>query len=376
MSEVPIAHSLTHASLTSKSSLSRTAVAKRTPDVTRVWHRSNQRKKRVPTQRHSYLQQSALHPATLARYVSAVRSFRAWGRRHKLPLDDENSIDSFMAAYLNFLYFEGLGVSSGKMVVFGWLHLLALRGKSLPVLTKSKLALKGWGRIAPETVRDPIPFIVLAWMCEWMVKNGHQLLALLMAFQFDLYTRPSELLHVLARDVFPPVGRKRKLTGIASSYSLLLMPSSRGLAAKNRSSDGALSVGIGGRDFLNGVLAKLLKKVPPTGLLFGIKLSEYERIFKMCVGDLKLQALRLTPHCIRHGGPSHDIYHQHASLQQVQQRGRWLSLKSVFRYEKHGKIWVQLARLSTAQRKCCERAVASFAATLHLAVSGLPLKRV
>ena len=57
-------------------------------------------------------------------------------------------------------------------------------------------------------------------------------------------------------------------------------------------------------------------------------------------------ALRVTPHCFRHGGASHDRAVRARTLPEIQRRGMWASPNSVRRYDKHGRIglqWMQLA---------------------------------
>ena len=49
---------------------------------------------------------------------------------------------------------------------------------------------------------------------------------------------------------------------------------------------------------------------------------------------------------MRHGGPAWDRYSQFRSVAEVKSRGRWISDKSLKRYEKHSKIAQAIAKLS------------------------------
>ena len=76
-----------------------------------------------------------------------------------------------------------------------------------------------------------------------------------------------------------------------------------------------------------------------TDRLFGeLSLSAYNTAIKSASIRLGLQQLRLTPHVLRHSGPSSDCYHKTRSIVEIQQRGRWLAASSVARYKKPGRM--------------------------------------
>ena len=55
-----------------------------------------------------------------------------------------------------------------------------------------------------------------------------------------------------------------------------------------------------------------------------------------------------TPHGLRHGGASHDHAVRARHILAIQRRGRWRSFDSVRRYEKHGRLALQLRQLPRA----------------------------
>eukprot|EP00959_Pyramimonas_sp_CCMP1952_P239686 5008746-Pyramimonas_sp.AAC.1 len=59
-----------------------------------------------------------------------------------------------------------------------------------------------------------------------------------------------------------------------------------------------------------------------------------------------LEKLKITAYHMRHSGPSHDILFKRRSLASVKARGRWLSDRTVRRYEAHGRLLQQRAKVS------------------------------
>ena len=74
---------------------------------------------------------------------------------------------------------------------------------------------------------------------------------------------------------------------------------------------------------------------------------------------LGLAPLVLSPHSLRHGGPSLDVYQGALDLEGARARGRWLVLNSCKRYAKSATLLRQVAKLSLEQRRASDRFAAS-----------------
>ena len=85
--------------------------------------------------------------------------------------------------------------------------------------------------------------------------------------------------------------------------------------------------------------------------LIPISLAKYETLTRTAACELNLNALRLSPHSWRHGGPSTDFLLAYRTRSQIQPRGRWRCPASVARYEKHGKLLRQLACMTIDQKR-------------------------
>ncbi len=83
----------------------------------------------------------------------------------------------------------------------------------------------------------------------------------------------------------------------------------------------------------------------------GITLVLWE---KWCRAFVAVDKIPLTPHCLRHAGPSIDIYYHQASIQDVQWRGRWMAVESCRRYAKPAKMLRLRAALAPSQLERAE----------------------
>eukprot|EP00435_Cladocopium_sp_Y103_P021162 s1272_g5.t1 len=219
----------------------------------------------------------------------------------------------------------------------------------------SKSAKKGWGNLEPGQSRDPCPFEVACLISQDLVIQGQAQFAAAVMLSFDTYMRPGKICELVHSNIVPPT------RGISSKYSfwtLLLHPQERGEPSKVGEFNDSLVVGSGDRSWVGAVLGRLYSRHPGHGMekVFNFTLHQFENQFRACVQRLGLEKLKLTPHCLRHGGASHDYLMQHRSLPDIQQRGCWKSVDSVRRYAKHGRISRQLNLLSTDQQTRAKQA--------------------
>ncbi len=98
------------------------------------------------------------------------------------------------------------------------------------------------------------------------------------------------------------------------------------------------------------LMAFVFPSLPREGKVFPLNLVRYERMFAEALFTLGCLKHNLTPHIMRHSGPSNDRYDQLRSLGGIQKRGFWKAKTSVVRYGKHAGVLRQLSRLSTNQQ--------------------------
>ena len=118
----------------------------------------------------------------------------------------------------------------------------------------------------------------------------------------------------------------------ARRWGLTLAPSTRVATSKTGEQDDSLEIGILDRAFLQQAIALRWRQTKTGDRLYPFSLSQYERGVASAVEDLKLEALRVTPHSFRHTGSSTDVRNDSFDPAVILRRGRWASALSVKRY--------------------------------------------
>ena len=119
----------------------------------------------------------------------------------------------------------------------------------------------------------------------------------------------------------------------------MLAPEGSGRTTKTGKTDGSIDVGGNVRPYAKEVYAKevlaAVYQYAEDGPLFEpVTLGQYECSFHCEVKETELELLQLTPHTLRHGGPSTDRAAGDRSLADIKKRGQWATMDSVARYEK------------------------------------------
>ena len=104
----------------------------------------------------------------------------------------------------------------------------------------------------------------------------------------------------------------------------------------------------GGRLQLGDLLGEFAAGRRGSEPLFRFSMARWRREIKKAGGALGAADLDLSLHALRHSGPSNDIATRCRTLAQVQKRGRWKCASTLQRYEKSGRLQVQLKKLPRA----------------------------
>jgi len=326
-----------------------------------VYERPTKRTK-GPAPRPRNLVEASVAPATLRQYQSEVAEFKGWASAHGRRTKSPALCDQSLRAYFEWLMQQREAPQVGRWALFGTMLLeYPELGRGAQVFPLARTALRGWTKLFPGRVRDPCPVIV-AWLigCHFLALNTKAglFLACAVALQVDAYLRPGTLFNIRHEDLLRP---HRAAGARYQRWALVLAPSTRVARTKTGEQDDTVSVGIADRSFVQQIAGFLVATSAPGKRVFGtLNLHTYELEFKRVCSSLGLDKLRLVPHSLRHAGPSHDRFHRHLSLPEIQDRGKWNSPLSVKRYEKHATLLRQLALLSPSQARAARVAAAEF----------------
>ena len=230
-------------------------------------------------------------------------------------------------------------------------------------LPRAVKALAGWVKACPELSRDPCPWEVFAAIADhWLALGTTEaiLAAACGALQFDTYLRPAAAVNLSLEHVVLPSGRAG---GRYDKVALIVAPSDGTAPRPSKNQQFDDTVMVGSLDRSRGWLRQLVRQLVVRAkahrvqrLFDELPLSTYERLFREASRHLGLAALKVSPHTLRHGGPSLDYLNGLATLPVLKKRGGWLSDRSVARYGKEGRLLRQVSRLSPAQQRQFKRA--------------------
>ncbi|CAK0843206.1 unnamed protein product, partial [Prorocentrum cordatum] len=286
-------------------------------------------------------------------YAKAYNAFELHAVQHGLQLHrmSTNTLDEAAAQYINDeMYLKGLDVSAPRNLRCAIIFVKALPKGSLP---RCQRAIKGFLKDDPPRSEDPCPIEAAAILAfDLLGQPTVTAAAAGLAFltQYDTFARPSEILNLKKEDVIVPSAANYKQTCIIVAPQTAKGSSTPAKPAKSGEFDDTVVVGLEGLGlpFVPQLLQSLRSQAPKgSKLLAPLTLPRYEKEIKDAAVRCRLTDLNITPHSARHGGPSTAAHRKLLSLAEIKKRGRWLTSKSVARYEKTGKLLRQVAVMGT-----------------------------
>ncbi|CAK0856139.1 unnamed protein product, partial [Prorocentrum cordatum] len=313
--------------------------------------------------RAQFMRELSVAESTRRLCATALEGFESWcdevGRQTNSAKDaDENMVHWFAQ-----MFFDGMGPGTGRNGLFGWILLRGepfQDGRQLP--PRARRQLKAWERADPGQVALSYPLILIWAIALDLLNHGLVRMAACVVLQTDLYSRPLETLELPVADILrsqPAAGR-----AFAGRWAVVFAPSESGRKTKTGQTGDTVDVGVCGREWVRDIVAALKDLVQAGEHVFDFDLATYEREFRAALVRLRLQAVGGSPHWLRHSGPSNDRFEKRADLQSIQKRGRWVSFKSVTRYDKHAQLLKQLEKCEPSQIRSAMRAASSLPARL------------
>ena len=314
--------------------------------------RASRRKTVAANNPNKTLRNSSVGPGTLVKYQHHWHVFKDWCSHQVHEESSPQELDLQLSLYLEELYLAGEDLSVANYVTAAVMfHVPGC--KSMKGLPKSQQSMRGWRRLCPPRSRLPVPYEVVCLLAQEAVRQDQLELGLAMLVIFLMYLRPGELFRLRVQDIVEPVQKAGKAY---RSYSLLLHPGEIGIPSKTFQWDEMLSMDLPHLKFLGPAMKKHLRLASRKKgeKAFAVTLEQLNNFVSGHWEELGLKPLG-QPHLyrFRHGGASFEAANRLRSLESIQARGRWQTLKSLKNYEKGGRLPQLFASLSKAtQRKC------------------------
>ena len=214
-------------------------------------------------------------------------------------------------------------------------------------LPRSLRALKGWRKLCPSLSRKPWAWAVWCAMAMQLSAMGEVRMAIGVLLAVHCYLRPKELLGLRCGSLMAPTRQ-----GV-QSWTLLLFPQEKLERSKTGMSDDTIALDGTRLAFLDPIWAQLSKH-PAKEPLVPMEYPQFLALFRRASRAIGVE---LVPYLCRHSGASLDRASRLRSQEEVQKRGRWASMASVRRYEKHGRLndtWRTLTEEQQRRFELCE----------------------
>eukprot|EP00971_Amphidinium_carterae_P274794 5452987-Amphidinium_carterae.1 len=313
--------------------------------------RSAERVKRArvmqPSAMPGQLGRLSVRPATVRRYQLLWDIVRAklaqLNLNEHLVLISASSLDTVLAQVIEDMFLDGEPAHQGTalMAAVGWMVPRYSRwGQDCLPLCSQTLA--GFKRLAPPKTRLPLPMPLIELLALLMARSGRWRAALMTMLATYCYLRPGEATSLRMSQIIMPVPHHPWIT-------IVLHPVELGNPSKTQQFNEDIVLDLPEHAWMEAPLGALKAQLHPHELLGNETGRSYNALFQQVVHALHLDALGdQVPYVLRHSGASHDAVHKLRDLVSVQRRGRWLSLTSLRRYAKGGRLADQLSRVPQA----------------------------
>ena len=302
----------------------------------------------------SLLESCAVKLTTAKDYARRKNAFITFAEIPDLLSAGLAQLEMALLEFFDVLYLGGKDVGEGAKLLsaLGYFRPELRQLSRSGLLPRARLALQGWGRLAPTATRLPLPWPVLAGIVVALLVMGHPQAALASVLAADAYLRPGELLYLSTDDLSKPEPR---FSSAFHALALVLFPKERGRPSKTHQFDDSVLLDSKGREWINRLLLDLAAGRP--GLpLFDLTYKEWLSLFQAAARLLGLADWMLSLYVLRHTGPSHDYLEKFRTLDDIQRRGRWGARSSVRRYEKSAKVTARLNKVPPEIRPFLEDA--------------------
>ena len=298
----------------------------------------------------SYLELASLTPESLAQYLRSLGLLSALSDCSEMPIA---KVDDLMCRFMNQHFLVGRKPWKGEKAMASLLCFQPAVARHSSELVRSWRALKGWKKLSPSFSRHPRVWAIWCGIAVRLIRHGKWRLAVTTLVAVAAYLRVKERMRIRCGDFLPPTSQG------ANHWCLSLHPQGREEVSKT----GLMDENVTFSTPLGLWMAPLFQhfhQLPKEQMLLQGTYAEHLADFKLATSQLGVPDVQLSE--TRHSGASIDVAKKHRNIDAVAKQGRWLSVKSLRRYERAGELNRSWNKLSAAQRiyfEKCEEEIAA-----------------
>ncbi|MDR3549717.1 MAG: hypothetical protein P4M11_15835 [Candidatus Pacebacteria bacterium] len=270
------------------------------------------------------LEALSLASATRQQYQQALRHFLTSSHLTLAEIDRQRSriVDRWITDYMKREFKNGGGYTRSSQALFALIFELPHLKSKLP---HARRALKGWNNRRQQRSYPPLTWELTVVIAIRMAGLGRAAESIATLLAFDCYLRISEFTRLRRNDIAVP--NDARLGAAHTAMALRLRNTKTGpnkwVSVASPQVAAALS------DYLAS------SAITGDEFAFPFSPSRYRILLRSVCVELGIGSLGIVPHSLRHGGATRDFM-LGRTIEQIQHRGRWASMKSAGRYVQQG----------------------------------------
>ena len=303
------------------------------------------------------LARQSVRPRAQELYLTALLLLRGRLQLRVLPLWPASQWDSTLALVLQELFGEDFTLALAQRLcsalVWAMPHLGWPLRRVLPYVLSPDAARLARLAAPEQPAAHPSQGAGPHRIALNMLHRGFFDATLLVMTFFETYTGPSEAFSMLTAQVILP---SMFGLGTLQATALVIYPIEGEQLGKTGEYDHTVPLDLPRQAWLGRLLASRSRRACPCQPLFDITPDLFSKLFNQALVSESLGPLCATPYGLRHGGASRDRATRSRSLADIQRRGNWRCPTSMKRYEKSGRLGLQLQKLSVSVQQRVKQA--------------------
>ncbi|CAK0877830.1 unnamed protein product, partial [Prorocentrum cordatum] len=307
-------------------------------------------KRRQLRPRQTRLAAAKFRPRTQGPYLGMILGLVRWLNMAFLPDWPRLTWGETLGEYAESICDRGVSKASSQRLApaLRWAVPALRRAGVREVFPLAHQTLKGWNVLDPSKSRPPVPFLVVLAVACGRCRAGKPLSGLAVLTRFETYMRPSRVLALRARRVVLPLPREG---GASIFLTVVVWASEYEIPTKTRECDLSVRLDLPRQQWMVNPIFLVRALREPVHAFLVLGYNELAEDFQSATSALSVSLLKATLCPLQHGGASRDQSAGDRGSGAAQQRGGWKAFKSVLRHEKHGRLLLELRKLSDLQRE-------------------------
>ena len=295
----------------------------------------------------SVLETQAVSPLVVKDYATRIRVMLEWIHSAGGSFHADHDSVAWLLEYADYLFFQGWPADDGRKLIAALRHNFpCFQIHGTVSLSRLERAIQGWSRHSVSHARPPLPWHAATAIVGYLLHRGEYWPAVALLMLFLSLVRPGELFSLCGKHLVAPMPR----SGVPH-WSVVLRHEEDLVRTKTGAFDESIAFDLPFHRFFLPTLQRLKDRSGDNAPLWRFQIKYLNELLRQATLALGLQELRVELYSFRHGGASRDIVSGNRDLMTVKKILRHSSDLTVRRYEKSGRLALELRKMPASIRE-------------------------